>query len=186
MKHNVSTLTPEQQERIELIRRNVLTPATARNVDVVLAMNFSYWVFKTRQEMLAYFKTVRGSLSKDGVFMLDHYGGYESQMTQEERRRQKGFTYVWDQDFFDPISFDTVCHIHFEFRDGTRMEKAFTYRWRLWTMPEIRELLTEAGFSRVTVYWEGDDGKGGGDGVFRPRKVGEECAAYVSYIVAER
>jgi hypothetical protein len=99
---------------------------------------------------------------------------------QQERRRQKGFTYVWDQVSYNPITGAKVCHIHFEFKDGTRMNKAFTYEWRLWTLPEITELLTEAGFKNVTVYWEGDDGDGGGSGIFRPSTKGEACACHVS------
>ena len=53
-----------------------------------------------------------------------------------------------------------VNHIHFEFTNGSRLKRAFTYEWRLWTLPEIRELLGEAGFSRSTVYWEDRDADG--------------------------
>ena len=35
------------------------------------AMNFSWWVFLTRRELLAYFRAVRRSLVRDGVFFLD-------------------------------------------------------------------------------------------------------------------
>ena len=37
-------------------------------VDVVGAFNFSYWVFKTRPDMLRYFRRVRQALVTDGVF----------------------------------------------------------------------------------------------------------------------
>ena len=46
------------------------------------------------------------------------------------------------------------CYIHFDFDDGSRMERAFEYDWRLWSIPEVTELLYEAGFSKVHVYWE--------------------------------
>jgi hypothetical protein len=183
--NNLAPLTPEQQGRITLLQQDVRTPTRpCLGVDVVLAMNFSYWIFTTRQELRAYFETVRASLGKDGVFFLDHYGGYEAMKEQQERRRQKGFTYVWDQVSYNPITGAKVCHIHFEFKDGTRMNTAFTYEWRLWTLPEITELLTEAGFKNVTVYWEGDDGDGGGSGIFRPSTKGEACACHVSYLSA--
>jgi hypothetical protein len=29
-----------------------------------------------------------------------------------------------------------VCHIHFDFEDGSRLERAFSYDWRLWSLPE--------------------------------------------------
>lgn len=78
------------------------------------------------------------------------------------------------------------CAIHFHFPDGTRMRNAFRYTWRLWTLPEIRELLTEAGFRNVTVYWEGDDNKGSGNGVFTPSEQGEACPAFICYISGEK
>jgi hypothetical protein len=187
MRHNVAKLSEEAQERVRLLARNVLHPgAGTGGVDTVLAMNFSYWVFKTRPLLRRYFEAVRRSLVRDGVFFLDIYGGYEAQKIQTERRRCAGFTYVWDQASFDPITYAITCHIHFDFKRGPMLRRAFTYDWRLWTIPEVRELLAEAGFRRSTVYWEGDDHKGGGNGVFRQRKVGEACAAFIAYIVAEK
>ena len=44
----------------------------------------------------------------------------------------------------NPITHATTCHIHFKFPDGSKLKKAFTYEWRLWTAPEIRELLLVA------------------------------------------
>src|SRR5690606_33076657 len=84
------------------------------------------------------------------------YGGQEAidVMTEDREVDDEDFTYVWEQEKFNPISHDTVCHIHFEFPDGSRLERAFSYEWRLWTLPELRELLAEAGFSAVHVFWE--------------------------------
>jgi len=185
--HNVAALPAAARSRIELIPCDVLMPpARATNVDAVLAMNFSYWLFKSRDALRAYFASVRASLADDGVLFMDTYGGWESMKLQTERRRLKGFRYVWEQEAYDPITGDLTCHIHFEFHKGPPLRRAFTYRWRLWTLPEILDLLAEAGLRNVTVYWEGDDGKGGGNGVFRPRKVGEACAAFIAYITAEK
>ena len=79
------------------------------------------------------------------------------------------------------------CHIHFEFPDRSRMDQAFSYYWRLWTLPEIRELLIEAGFSAVTVYWEGTDRKTNeGDGIYSPAETGDADPGWVCYIVAQR
>jgi hypothetical protein len=191
-KHNVGALPPDAQKRVALLRRNVLAPGReGRNADSVSAMNFSYWIFKTRAEMLRYFTTVRESLVDDGIFFLDIHGGYESTKEMEERRRVsvgggRWFKYVWEQVRFDPLSFHASCAISFEFERGPALKRAFTYNWRVWSVPEVRELLGEAGFPRVTVYWEGDDGRGGGNGVFRPKKKGEADASFISYIVAEK
>ena len=73
------------------------------------------------------------------------------------------------------------------FPDGTKLRKAFTYDWRLWTIPEIRECLADAGFRRSHVYWEGTDhATGEGDGTFRRTTVGEACGGWIAYIAAER
>lgn len=186
-RHHQSGLDHDQAARVRLVRRNVLRPGPdASDVDAVLAMNFSYWVFKTRDALRGYFEAVRASMRRDGVFFLDHYGGWESQRPQTDRKRCKGFTYLWEQRSFNPVTFDADCRIHFEFRDGTSIRDAFTYDWRLWQIPEIRELLSEAGFRRTSVYWEGDDDKGGGNGVFREVTRPEVCPVHIAYIVAAR
>lgn len=186
--HSVDALPEAARSRVTLLRRNVASPGKGadKGFDAVLAFNFSYWVFKTRATLLAYFKTVRASLAKDGIFFLDIYGGYESFTAQEERRRCKGFTYVWDQVSYDPISAAYLCRIHFEFRDGTKIRNAFEYDWRLWTIPEVRELLAEAGFKESVVHWEGDTAKGEGNGIFRPSTKGEDCASFIAYITAHK
>lgn len=177
----------EVNRRVRLLRSDVRHPrGVAKGVDVVQAGNFSSWVFNSRPAMLEYYRSVRRSLVKDGLFILDAYGGWAASKSLTERRRYARFTYVWEQASYNPITGDYVCHIHFEFKDGTKLRRAFTYRWRLWTLPEMRELLEEAGFRRSTVYWEGDDGKGGGNGVFRPSTRGEDCASFICYIVAEK
>lgn len=191
--HNLSKLTAEQVSRLTLLQRNVLTPGKeAGNMDCILAMNFSYWCFKDRPTLLRYFKTVLESLAPGGLFFMDTYGGWECGMPQKEPRRiagdrkTAGFKYIWEQASFDPLTSDLVCHIHFKLASGRTINKAFTYKWRLWTMPEIRELLAEAGFKTSSIYWEGDDGNGGGNGVYRTARHAEACASWVSYIVAER
>jgi len=186
VKHNIESLPEEARDRVRLINRDVMRPGEdASNMDIVLAMNFSYWIFKTRSELRAYFSAVRESLATDGIFFLDFYGGSEAHVEQEEERPVGPFTYIWDQHTFDPLSGFMKCHIHFRFKDKTEMRKAFSYEWRLWSMPEILELLAEAGFRQTTVYLEGDDGDGGGDGEFKPAKVGDPCETWLAYIVAQ-
>jgi SAM-dependent methyltransferase len=153
--------------------------------DVVNAMNFSYWIFKTRDTMRGYFKAVRAALAEDGIFVCDVYGGWESQQPMLEPRPVKGgFTYVWDQDKFDPITHDIENHIHFEFKDGTKLKKAFSYYWRYWTMPELTELLDEAGFSKITVYWDVAESEDDED--YQPSTRADNQAGWLAYLVAER
>lgn len=156
-----------------------------KNMDIVLAMNFSYFLFMQREELREYFKTVRGSLESTGVFFLDAFGGYEAAKELTEERECDGFTYIWDQYSFNPITSEMQCYIHFKTDDGVEYNRAFSYYWRLWTLPELQELLMEAGFSQVEVYWEGTDEKTGeGDGQFISTEMGTADAGWVCYIVA--
>ena len=93
-------------------------------------------------------------------------------------------TYVWEQAAFNPVNHDILCHIHFDFKDGTRMEKAFTYDWRLWSLMEIKEVMIEAGFAVADVYCDGWDEDGDEpDEVFVKRTELEEMDAWVAYVV---
>lgn len=184
--HNVGRLPRRGARRVQLLNADVMQVHT-ETVDAVLAMNFSYWIFKERAALRRYFRRVREGLAEDGVFFLDAYGGSEAFEITKDRHDYGRFTYVWDQAAYNPINGHMTCHIHFTFPDGSRLNKAFTYHWRLWTVPELREVLIEAGFARATVYWEGtDEETGEGNGVFEPTEVGEPDPAWIAYIVAER
>lgn len=183
--HNVSRLAPSAQRRLRLLQADVRT-VRAPPADIVIAMNFSYQIFKTREALRGYFQQARQGLVKDGVFFIDAFGGYDAIREMRERTEHRGFTYIWDQARYDPITGDIVCHIHFAFPDGSRLNKAFTYEWRLWTLPELKELLLEAGFKRVTVYWQGTDRKGEPNGVFEPATSGESDPAWIAFLSAEK
>jgi hypothetical protein len=184
--HNLARLDERQRERIQLIEADVCA-GTARAPDVVLAMNFSYYLLMERARLGAYFRSVHDNLVADGVFFLDAYGGYEAPMVLEEQRECDGFTYVWEQASFNPIDSRMECRIHFDFPDGSRMQDAFRYHWRLWTLPELRELLLEAGFRKATVYWEGTDEESGeGNGIYEPSEVGDADPGWVCYLVAQK
>lgn len=188
-RHHRASLTRGQQRRLGLVQQDVLA-VRSRPMDVILALNFSYWLLRGRRGLGEYFAGVREALAPGGVFILDAYGGYDSYRVITEERQLEApdlgpFTYIWDQAAYDPMSGRLVCHIHFAFPDGSRLERAFSYDWRLWSLPEIRELLDEAGFSRVTVYWQGWDEDGRPDGHFLPVHQGEPDAGWIAYLAAE-
>lgn len=187
--NNLARLDPEQAKRVSLLQEDVLR-VESRPLDIVAAMNFSYWLLRERAALLRYFRGVREALKADGVFFLDAYGGYDSYRVITEQRKiddgGSGFTYVWEQESYDPITGRMICHIHFELPDGSRMERAFSYEWRLWSLPEIRELLDEAGFGRVLCYWQGWDPDGNPDGNFVPVEEGEPDAGWIAYLTAEK
>ncbi len=184
--HKVSELNEDQHQRVRLIRNNVLAVQSPK-VDIVAAMNFSYSVFKTRRLMQEYTRNAYRSLKPHGILVMDAWGGSDTMVETQDRRRQHGFTYVWDQIDFDPVSHDTLCKIHFEFRDGTRMRNAFVYDWRLWTLPEMQEIMSEAGFHDVHVLWEGTDRETGeGNGRFRRCTRGGDEDAWIAYVVGRK
>lgn len=184
-RNRVARLPETARARVKLLNDDVRNVATDP-VDIVGAFNFSYYCFKTRDEMRKYFTRAHAALNPDGVLFLDAFGGPDASDVQKEKTKHDGFTYVWDQAVFEPVTSRLVCHIHFKFPDGSKIKKAFTYDWRLWTLPELRELLEEAGFRRVRVYWEGDDGDGGGNGIFTEHATGEPDLAWIAYIAAEK
>lgn len=182
--HYLPKLTPGQQSRIQIYQQNVLS-ADVPPADVIAAMNFSYFLFKKRSELIAYFAQARRGLRRKGLFIIDCFGGSMAQEANEERTKHRDFTYYWDQDSFDPVTNEGMFYIHFKLNGEKKRQKVFTYDWRIWTIPELRECLEEAGFQKTHVYWEGTTKSGEGDGKFTRTEKGEECESWIAYIVAE-
>lgn len=184
-KHRLSELTNRQRQRVSLLRgdvRKVDTPP----VDVVGAFNFSYWIFRKRAELRSYFETVYRNLGPDGVFFLDAYGGSDAFRELAEEMDFEDFTYVWDQAKYNPVTGHMTTHIHFKFSDGSKLKKAFTYKWRLWTLPELQEVLAEAGFSNPTVRFEYTDDDGDGLGLWYPVRRLQPVQAFIVNLTAEK
>ncbi len=184
-RNRLDRLPAADQARVSLIEGDVMATDTPP-ADVLAAFNFSYFIFDTRDKLRAYFERAYAVLKDDGVFFVDLFGGPEAQEEMREKTKHKGFTYIWHQAKFHPVTNFIRCHIHFRFKDGSKIKRAFTYEWRLWSAPEIREVLAEAGFKKTTLYWEGEDEDGEGNGEFTPEEKGEADLAWIAYIVAEK
>lgn len=183
--NRLSRLSSEDQARVSLIESDVQTVVTPQ-VDILVAFNFSYWIFEERAQMINYMRRCYDALKDDGVLFMDMFGGPEAFEVTKEKTKHDGFTYVWHQAKFHPVTNHIECYIHFKFKDGSKLKRAFSYSWRLWTAPELRDMLHEAGFPNVTVYWEGEDEDGEGNGEFTPSATGEADLAWIAYIVAEK
>lgn len=181
-KNQLPDLTQQQRERLHILNQNVLNPKLVQ-ADVIGAANFSYFIFKTKDSLIEYFANARRTLNPDGLFIVDCFGGSACQEPNEEETELDDFTYYWDQDTFDPITHYAQFYIHFKMKNGPKLEQVFSYDWRMWTIPEIREAMLDAGFSRSLVYWEGTDSEGDGNGEFTQTEVGEPCATWLAYIV---
>jgi SAM-dependent methyltransferase len=163
--NRLAKLPTADQPRVSLIEADVMSAQTPP-ADILAAFNFSYFIFKTRDELRAYFKQAYDALGADGLFFCDLFGGPEAQEETKEKTKHKRFTYIWHQAEFHPVTNFIRCHIHFR--------------------PEIREVLAEAGFKKSTLYWEGEDEDGEGNGEFTPDEKGEADLAWIAYIVAEK
>jgi len=183
--HNLGPLTPGQQARVKLLQQDVRSVTEVKS-DIIVAQNYSFYLFDTRAALRTYLQLVFDNLLDEGLVVLDMMGGYAVlyEDHQDEREIDDDVTYIWDQHRFDPVTSTQQCFIHFQFSDGSRLDRAFEYTWRLWTVPEVKEILREVGFSKVDVYWEGtDDETGEGNGMFRVAKHAESDATWFAYIV---
>jgi ubiquinone/menaquinone biosynthesis C-methylase UbiE len=179
-KEFISKLKPDQQERIELVNKNVLD-RNLPEADIIAAVNFSYFLFKKRELLLNYFTRVYESLNSQGMFMIDIFGGTQCTDEITDTHRNKGFTYYWEQKNFDPVTHFAEFAIHFKYKNQM-YKNCFTYDWRMWSIPEVREIMKEAGFRESRVFWEGTNKDGTGNGVFSEVKKGEACLSWIAYV----
>jgi hypothetical protein len=183
--HNLAPLG-DVAERVVLHRGDVRA-RSLRPVDLRVAQNFSYMVFQQRAELLEYFRAAHAGLVRDGVFALDHYGGLEATEELIETRKCDGFTYVWEQEKYLVGSGEYRCHIGFRFPDKTKLEREFSYVWRYWHLTELQDVLREAGFRAVHLYFEqGDENdEGTGEFAFDPSGASARaCAGIIAYVIA--
>ena len=183
--------------RVKYIEGDVSQVDTPRT-DITCALNFSYCCFRERAALKTYFENVYRNLKRDGVFVLDVYGGPASmRVLEEDREIEKGrdcnrvkyprFKYYWEQASFNFINNHTTCYIHFKIKGEKKQKRVFAYHWRLYTLPEIEDLLREVGFKNVEMNLENwDDEAEDTDGILRPRKVYEGMEAFIAYAVAAK
>ena len=184
--NNLAKLTPSEQARVRLLQQDVRS--ANRPVDILTAQNFSFWIFKTRKGLLDYFRVAKDNLKKQGIFILDMMGGsecYDEEHTDVKviRNGKHRYKYYWKQVRFNPITYDTQFHISFKFSDGSRLKKAFQYDWRFWSIPEVRELLAEAGFGESHVYWEQADENGEDTGDWSRQTEAPSDPSWIAYVV---
>ena len=189
-KNNYALLNEEQQSRIRILEQDVRKTNRPR-VDVLAAQNFSFWIFKTRPELLEYFRIARSNMATESVMIMDMMGGGDcfTEGSVDKRvikKGKNGFRYHWEQRRFNPVNHDASFAISFKFKDGSKLKRAFRYQWRFWTIPEVRELLQEAGFSESHVYWEREDEHGEDTGEWSRGEKAPSNPSWIAYIVAIR
>ena len=182
--HAETSLNESQHRRLRVVRKNVMS--TTRPVDLIVAGNFSFNIFKKRDELLKYLKHARKSLAPGrGMAVLDITGGPSMIELGKEPRKIRSrtlgtYTYIWECTGFDPITHDAHYAIHFDIPKRGRIRNAFTYGWRLWTIPEIRELMIEAGFKKTVVFW--DIAKKARDEDYKITEKGDPHEGWIAYV----
>ncbi len=158
--------------RVGLIRADVL--AVREPVDIIAALNFSVCELRDRPLLVAYLRNARARLAggargrrqRRGCFVCDIYGGSDAFITGTVRQRIRGpagerIVYSWEQRTADPLN-GRVCNaMHFRISPPAGSpgraraivhENAFVYDWRLWSVPELRDAMHEAGFAITQVF----------------------------------
>ena len=186
-KNGFQKLKKAEQKRVSILREDVCI-AKKEKAEIIGAGNFSFFIFKNRAELIRYFKAARDSLTPDGIFVLEMAGGpgFIEKAREQRTYRVPGigkFTYFWDQKSFDPVTHHGMYAIHFKDRHGRMHRDCFVYDWRVWTIPEIRDLMIEAGFRDAAVYWEDPGPDGNGNGEYIRMEKGDNAIAWIAFVV---
>lgn len=180
-------------EDLHIVEADVLE-VDGPKVEVTCALNFSTFIYHDRPALKRYFQSARRGLKRGGLLVVDAYGGPGAMRIGTQTREvpsngddDPGFTYHWEQRGFDPISHRTECRIHFTLPDGQHIDSVFIYRWRLWTLPELTELMLESGFKIVEAWCDRlDPATGTSDGRYRPIRKMPARDDWVAYVVGVR
>ena len=187
-------------ERVTFVHGDVrqVGPPDVPAAHVTAALNFSMFAFGERAVLRAYFEQARDSLAEHGVFVANAFGGAERMrahvrtVSVADRTGLPGetppapFDYEWEQLPYEPATGQVDCRLHFARTgaDGFAMRDAFSYRYRLWSLPELVEIAREAGFRDVQVWQHRHDPTAG---VFLgPVDRVEPAERWVAYLVAVR
>ncbi|MEM8757704.1 MAG: class I SAM-dependent methyltransferase [Planctomycetota bacterium] len=150
-----------EHDRITAIVGDVREPRETVPADVLHAGNFSIGYMHTRAELVEYLRRAHSRLRPDGVFVCDTYGGESAFLigsTEKDVPLPHGrhCRYTWEQREADPLTGMVTDVLHFRVFDADEavldLPDAFVYRWRLWSVPELRDAMAEAGFAETNVY----------------------------------
>lgn len=140
--------------------------------DIIFVGNFSIGYIHDRATLVRYLRRARERVAGGasgwggGVFVCDVYdspGKYTlGTLNRVHPGRGKEIVhYTWEHRAADALTAMVTNAIHFRVViDGDVIAEypdAFVYRWRLWSIAEIREAMLEAGFASTEVYADVSD-----------------------------
>lgn len=179
-------------KRMKIVRADVMDANDP--VDLIAVLNFSICEIHSRRALVRYLKHARGRLAADGALVLDIYDGSDAFLTgrvvqnlRSAKVPRARIRYEWEQRHADPLTGRVLNAMHFTVTGAgprQRFEDAFVYDWRLWSVPELQEAMTEAGFSGTEVFArvaEAMDSEGNLyiSPIADPSEVGESFSVYV-------
>jgi hypothetical protein len=119
-----------------------------------------------------------------GVFVCDTYGGSSAFKLGGFERQHPGkrgeiIRYYWSHDEADPRTAMVENSISFRVQVNGEIvqdsSRAFVYRWRLWSIAELREALLDAGYASIEVYKDVNVAPGQSpSAVQKPAELGED------------
>lgn len=129
---------------------------TGDRSDVIAAFNFAVCELHTRSQLVTYFRHALFRLNAKGVLAVDTYTGPDAMVPGESVQSVETYfglvEYRWRQVSADLSTGRVVNAIDFTLPDARRFEDAFVYDWRLWSVPELRDAMREAGFRSTEVH----------------------------------
>lgn len=148
-------------DRLDTVAGDVNDDHPHDPVDVLHAGNFSIGYMHERRDLVAYLRRAFDRLTPGGVFICDTYGGESAYILGSVEKQiplphGRHAVYTWEQREADPMTGLVTDVLHFRVFDADEcvldLPDAFVYHWRLWSLPELRDAMLEAGFEAVEVY----------------------------------
>lgn len=149
-------------ERLRWVRADLNTgPVEGATADVVFAGNFSIGYFHSRASLLAYTQRVARALTPGGAFVCDTYGGAGAfalggQVRTRLHANGDVVRSMWRHEEADPRTGMVTNSLSLRVLRGgdvvADFPRAFVYRWRLWSLPELRDVFAECGLGQPRVY----------------------------------
>ena len=161
--------------RLRFVRADLADalPTDLPPADAIFAGNFSIGELPERADLLAYFRAARARLraAPHSVLVCDTFAGaaawrtgalvrtlvpaLDGDPTFPAPKPPPGVRiyHTWEQAASNPLTSRVVCRLHFRVEQAGEITHefpaAFEYHWRLWSPPEVRDALHEAGFRQT-------------------------------------
>ncbi|KAL0390000.1 UNVERIFIED_CONTAM: hypothetical protein Scaly_0357100 [Sesamum calycinum] len=152
MESNVNRIGADVCSRISLFHGNVLQPLESKLVNFSPDESMQNMTLRDNEgDSVTGMNSSPGSTKTERRYIRDGFiWGTSSEGMLRLQRRFPNFTYVWEQAEFDIIQRKTRISLHFNLhKQHRKLRHAFSYSWRLWSLPEVKDCLEEAGFRSV-------------------------------------